>query len=95
LVALNDTPIDIIENENYNDRIFFATTHNAAKNLSNKKDLSDFIKSNVINNPYQNIIQLPVEEISFSDYASFITMKFTNNINYGEHFKFIIQNEKT
>lgn len=91
IVNLNTTTVNIIENDNYLDRIFFATTNNAVTDLKTMDDFNLFAKNEAANKPYENIIQISGKAIEFGeDDKAFLTMDFTKQIRYGEHFKFII-----
>lgn len=91
IVNLNTTTVNIIENDNYLDRIFFATTNNAVTDLKTMDDFNLFAKNEAANKPYENIIQIGGKAVEFrEDDKAFLTMNFTKQIRYGEHFKFII-----
>lgn len=91
IIKLDSTTIDIIENDNYLDRIFFATTNNAAVDLKTMDDFNLFAKNEAANKPYENLIQIDGSELNVPiEDKAFLSMDFTNQIRYGEHFKFII-----
>lgn len=91
LVNIDTTTLGIIEDPSYIDRIFFASTENAAANLTSKNDFIDFVKREVVNKPQDNLIQLGAKLLDFKENEkAFLTFDFTEQIHYGEHFKFII-----
>lgn len=91
IVNLNTTTVDIIENDNYSDRIFFATTNNAVTDLKTMDDFNLFAKNEAANKPYENLIQIGGSELTVpTEDKSFLSMDFTKQIRYGEHFKFVI-----
>jgi hypothetical protein len=55
IVNLNTTTVNIIENDNYKDRIFFATTNNSVADLKTMDDFNLFAKNKAANKPYENI----------------------------------------
>lgn len=88
-ININETSISVIDDPEYVDRIFFASTLNDATYLAIHDDFDLFVKNNVANKAYKNIAQLPGEKVKFDDsQKSFITLDFTKQIKYGEHFKF-------
>ena len=91
LVNINALPIDVIEDEEFKDRIFFASTKNNAANLKDINDLNVFTKNYAVNMPNENIVQMAGKEFKFADNEkAFLSLDFTKPIKYGEHFKFII-----
>ena len=91
LVDINTLPIDVIEDEEFKDRIFFASTKNDAANLKDINDLNAFTKNYAVNIPNENIVQLSGKRFKFADdEKAFLSLDFTQPIKYGEHFKFII-----
>ena len=89
LININETTIDVIDNPEYADRIFFASTLNSATYLAIRDDFDLFVKNNVANKAYKNIVQVPGKLVKFDkSQKSFITLDFTKQIRYGEHFKF-------
>jgi len=91
IIKLDSTTIDIIENDDYLDRIFFATTNIAAVDLKTMDDFNLFAKNEAANKPYENLIQIGGSELNVPiEDKAFLSMDFTKQIRYGEHFKFII-----
>lgn len=91
IVNLNSTTIDIIENDDFKDRIFFATTNTAAVDLKTMDDFNLFAKNEAANKPYENLIQIDGSELNVpAEDQAFLSMDFTKQIRYGEHFKFVI-----
>lgn len=91
IIKLDTTTISIIENDNYKDRIFFATTNNAVTDLKTMDDFNLFAKNEAANKPYENLIQIGGSELNVpTEDQAFLSMDFTKQIRYGEHFKFII-----
>lgn len=91
LIDINTTPIDVIEDTEFTDRIFFASTKNAVANLQSLDDLNIFTKNEAVNKPNENIVQLDGDKFKLAeDEKAFLSMDFTQQIKYGEHFKFII-----
>lgn len=90
LININETPIHVIEDQEYADRIFFASTLNNATYLAIRDDFDLFVKNSVANKASKNIVQIPGTKVKFDEtHKSFITLNFTKQIKYGEHFKFI------
>lgn len=95
IVDLNNSVVSIVENDQFNDRIFFASTKNAVTNLENLKDLNVFTKNEAVNMPDENLVQIKGTKMRFEeDEKAFLSMDFTKQIKYGEHFKFIIPKYK-
>lgn len=91
IIKLDTTTISIIENADYKDRIFFATTNNAVTDLKTMDDFNLFAKNEAANKPYENIIQIGGSKLNIpTEDRAFLSMDFTKQIRYGEHFKFII-----
>ena len=91
MVNINTTPIDVIEDDKFKDRIFFASTKNAAINLDTLDDLNLFTKNEAVNKPNENLAQISGVKMKFKDKdKALLTLDFTEQIRYGEHFKFII-----
>lgn len=94
IVNLSDTPIDIISNPEYDDRIFFINTLSNTANATNMDVVNKFIKDNVANKPSENVLELKSTQVNFTEkQQSFLTMHFTKQISVGEHFKFITVNK--
>ena len=75
------------------DRIFFMTTNNDASRIQKESDVDEFVSKYVLDNPDKHIGTLrAVRHIWSDDEKSFISMKFTENISYGEHFRIIARN---
>lgn len=95
IVDLNSLPIDVIDDQEFINRIFFATTANAVTDLKTIKDLNTFTKNEAVNIPKENIVQLDGNVFKMDkEEKAFISMDFTAQIKYGEHFKFIIPKYK-
>ena len=91
IINLNTTTINIIENDDYKDRIFFATTNDSVADLKTMDDFNLFAKNEAANKPYENLIQINGSRLNIpSEDNAFLSMDFTKQIKYGEHFKFII-----
>ena len=75
------------------DRIFFITTNNDAARIQSESDVDEFVSKYVLDNPDKHIGTLrSVEHKWADDEKSFMTMKFTRQISYGEHFRIIARN---
>ena len=75
------------------DRIFFITTNNDASRIQKESDVDEFVSKYVLDNPDKHVGTLrAVQHIWSDDEKSFISMKFTENISYGEHFRIIAKN---
>lgn len=75
-----------------NDRIYLVNNgNNEQKIVKNITDINSFIQSKVINNTSTLICNTKCEKCTFGDITSFLILKFSNTLNYGEHFKFIKQ----
>lgn len=86
---------NVMNDSNYADRIFFMSTLNKAAALKTIDDAYVFVKSNVVNQPYENIVQISGVERTFeSTEKAFLTLHFTQQIQAGEHFRFIISKDK-
>src|SRR5574344_1057794 len=85
----------ILNSSNYSDRLFFATTTKNEKRIKDLKDLNNFIYQNVLNKPEKNIVNLDATNIKLDslDKHSFISIKFTEQIKYGEHFRLIYKDK--
>ena len=94
-LSINDINLDILENEDYADRIFFMSTISDVSYINNMLDINTFIKKYVNNIPGKNICNIKAEPKDFEDINNFISMKFTKPIQYGEHFKFIFMHNYT
>lgn len=92
-IKLDDTPISIVEDSTYSDRLFFINTLKNTANINNMNDVNMFIKNNVANKPDKNVVSIKSRLVDFSNIKSFISMKFNKQINIGEHFKFIAVNK--
>jgi hypothetical protein len=79
-LSLNDINLDILEDEDYNDRIFFMSTISDVSYINNKLDINTFIKKYANNIPGKNICNIKAEPKDFNDINNFISMKFTKPI---------------
>jgi hypothetical protein len=79
-LSINDINLDILENEDYADRIFFMSTISDVSYINNKLDINTFIKKYVNNIPGKNICNIKAEPKDFKDINNFISMKFTKPI---------------
>lgn len=85
---------NILDNSDYKDRLFFGTTPNIGQRVQISDDFNAFLSDKVCNVPHENIASLKSEELNVkSSETSFITMKFSEPIRYGEHFRFIFPNK--
>lgn len=92
-IHLSDTKIDILNNDEYKDRLFCISTMNDAMHIKNLDDVNYFIKTKAINRPYQNLLSIEGQHIvPANDEKGFISFDFTKQIKAGEHFKFITLN---
>lgn len=89
IVDQRNINFDIVEKPEYDDRIFFMSTASDVQYINSKQDINTFIKKYANNIPGKNICNLKCNRVDFSDINSFIVMKFTHQIQYGEHFKFV------
>lgn len=80
--------VKLINNKEYRDRIFLAVTDKSAGRVQNENDLSEFIDEHVANVPHINVIASPSEEIKTG--ISYVALKFTHPISYGEHFRILV-----
>lgn len=95
IVNINTTCIDVVEDESYTDRIFFASTPRSVANLNNIDDLNLFVKNNVVNQTYENLVHINGQKVKFDEnIKSFLTFDFTKQIKYGEHFKIVVPKYK-
>ena len=54
-------------------------------------DFNLFAKNEAANKPYENLIQIGGSKLNVpTEDQAFLSMDFTKQIRYGEHFKFII-----
>jgi len=91
-VVLPNTNIDVIEMDEYEDRIFFMSTMKDAARVKNTRDVENFSRAYVQNRPYKNYVNIEGQEVHIKDGDNaFITMRFTKPITVGEHFRFIIK----
>jgi hypothetical protein len=75
------------------DRIFFIATNNDAARVQSENDIDEFTTKYVLDNPDKHIGDLrAVEHVWSDDEKSFISMKFTHQVSYGEHFRIIARN---
>jgi adenylate kinase family enzyme len=84
-----------VEDEKYDDRIFFMSTLTDASYIRNKKDISSFIRNYINNVPGKNICNIYSEYMDFDKINNFIVLKFTKQIQYGEHFKIVFMHNQT
>lgn len=82
--------LSVIEDKKYIDRLFFISTDTDICKISSLSDINTFTKKHICNMPGNNLCHAKAVRKIFKDDSSFITMKFTKQISYGEHFKFII-----
>lgn len=82
--------IDSIFNKKFADRIFFMTTNNDATRIQSNDDVKKFISNYVIDNPDKNICNVRADKVDWEDEdKSFITLNFTEPIEYGEHLRIV------
>lgn len=94
-LSSNEVNLDILENDDYADRIFFMSTTTDAAYVNSKLNINTFIKKYVNNIPGKNICNIKADTKDFKDINNFISMKFTKSIQFGEHFKFIFMHNYT
>lgn len=80
----------VLNDSQYADRMFFGVTNSDAVRLKGSKSLSVFLQNNVCNHPGESLFHLKAEHQDFRQCKGFISMSFTEQIKYGEHFRFII-----
>ncbi len=89
-VKLSNTTISVIEDSKYRDRLFFMSTINDAMHVKTKDDVVKFIKTSVVNKPFENIVALESRPISIHESEiGFMTLDFTKQIEVGEHIRFV------
>ena len=79
----------ILDNSEYDNRLFFAIGPKNVVRLKEQSDLSNFLKNEAANMPYKNYQICKCTRIE-SGYKNFISMKFKQQIRYGEHFRIVI-----
>lgn len=79
-----------IFNPLFEDRLFYMITNDTADRVKSTDDVDDFISSHVLNHPDKNLITANTEPAEFTDEMnSFITLTFTEPLQYGEHIRFV------
>ena len=85
---------NIFNTDNFKDRIFYAVTNNEVDRVKSELDIDKFLVKYVKNKPENNLTSLDANNIVFNENnKSFITIHFSQPINYGEHFKLIALNK--
>lgn len=86
---------NILSNNEYNNRLIFAITSKNEQRIQNINQLNTFLYNNVLNIPNKNIISSKASYINKEEYngSSFISMKFTEPIHYGEHFRILFKHQ--
>jgi hypothetical protein len=79
-LSSNEVNLDILENDDYADRIFFMSTTTDAAYVNSKLNINTFIKKYVNNIPGKNICNIKADTKDFKDINNFISMKFTKPI---------------
>ncbi len=79
----------VLENQAYSNRLFFAISSGNVARLKEQSDLTSFLKNEVANMPYKNYQTCNASRIE-SGYKNFISMKFKQQIRYGEHFRIVV-----
>lgn len=76
--------------DTFSDRLFYMITNDFADRVKSTDDVDNFISKYVLNHPDKNMITSNTEPAEFEDdMKSFITLTFTEPIQYGEHIRFI------
>lgn len=92
-VDFYDTTAQILMDTEYNDRIYMMSTANDLHVIKKLDDAMEFIKRDVLNKPSDNLVHNGTNPVVFR-HKSFLTMEFTRQIRYGEHFRFFIKNKQ-
>lgn len=79
----------ILDNPDYDNRLFFAIGPKSVGRLKEQADLSSFLKSEIANVAYKNYQTCHAAKVE-SGYKNFISMKIKEQIRYGEHFRIVI-----
>lgn len=79
----------ILDNPEYDNRLFFAIGPKSVSRLKEQADLSSFLKSEIANIAYKNYQSCHSVKVE-SGYKNFISMKIKEQIKYGEHFRIVI-----
>ena len=91
----DDKAIAAVNAPDLTDRIFFITTNNDASRIRSSSEIDAFISKYVLNNPDKHIASVLTEKTQWNDTdKSFITLKFTQQIMYGEHIRLVALNYK-
>ena len=79
----------VLDNEAYDNRLFFAIGPKTVGRLKEQSDLSVFLKNEIANVAYKNYQTCHATRVE-SGYKNFISMRFKKQINYGEHFRIVV-----
>lgn len=80
--------------DDYNARLFYAVTNDNADRVKSETDVDHFLKEYVQNKPEKNMLNIKSDQIIFGENdQSFITLHFSEPLQYGEHIKFIALNK--
>ena len=79
-----------IFNPIFSDRLFYMITNDTADRVQNVDDVDNFISKYILNHPDKNLITANTEPVEFTDeMKSFITLTFSEPLQYGEHIRFV------
>ena len=79
----------VLDNSEYDNRLFFAIGPKSVARLKEQSDLSSFLKSEIANMAYKNYQTCNATRVE-SGYRNFISMKIKKQIRYGEHFRIVV-----
>ena len=79
----------ILNNQDYDNRLFFAISSNSVARLKEPSDLTNYLKNEVANIAYKNYQTCNATKVE-SGFKNFISMRFKEQIKYGEHFRIVV-----
>lgn len=94
-VNIKDKLNPMLSHADSNTRLFSISSQDKVSIIHNITEISSFIKSNIVNIPGSMIGSPAYTSVNHIPMASFLTIKFTDKIKAGEHFKIIRPIETT